>query len=92
VNEPLTRILVGMHDYGTGLDMATFTVTADFAIDGAKPGENLATRFKAKSPGVWELNFTSAISDLVNGRLIVSVRDRRGNTARIERVFSVAAK
>src|SRR5262249_22010750 len=31
-NEALTRILVGMHDYGTGLDPASFTATADFAV------------------------------------------------------------
>src|SRR5256885_14734254 len=28
--EPLTRILIGMHDYGTCLDLAAFSVTADF--------------------------------------------------------------
>src|SRR4029077_16471860 len=28
-NSPLTRILVGMHDYGTGLDVDSFQVAAD---------------------------------------------------------------
>ncbi len=28
--EPLTHILLGMHDYGSGLDMDSFKVTADF--------------------------------------------------------------
>ena len=37
----LTRILVGMHDYGTGIDPVSFTVTADFPIDDVKPGENV---------------------------------------------------
>ena len=32
-NPPLTRILVGMHDYYTGLDMDSFQVVADFALD-----------------------------------------------------------
>jgi len=54
-NAELTRILIGMHDYGTGIDPATFSVTADFAIDGATPGTNLAARFKEKSLGVREL-------------------------------------
>src|SRR5262249_49070666 len=35
-NAKLDRILVGMHDYYSGLDMASFRVTADFAIDGVK--------------------------------------------------------
>ena len=37
-------ILVGMHDYDSGLDMDSFSVTADVAIDLVKPGEtNLAS-------------------------------------------------
>src|SRR4029077_12203267 len=30
VNKSLSRMLVGMHDYGTGLDLDSFTVTANF--------------------------------------------------------------
>src|SRR5262249_11367034 len=44
-NGPLTRILVGMHDYDTGLDMNSFEVTADFALDGVAAGQNLASKF-----------------------------------------------
>jgi hypothetical protein len=55
VNEPLRRILVGMHDYDTGLDLDSFRVVADLPIDGVVAGENLARRFKAKGDGVWEL-------------------------------------
>src|SRR5205814_4210768 len=32
VNEPLTRLLVGMHDYGSGLDLSSFEVKADFSV------------------------------------------------------------
>ncbi len=90
-NEPLTRILVGMHDYGTGIDMETFKVTADFPIDGMKPGENLAARFKSSAPGVWELPLVAPICTLTRGTLAVSVRDRQGNVTRIERTLSVIA-
>jgi hypothetical protein len=27
-----------MHDYNTGLDLKRFQVTADFEVDGVKPG------------------------------------------------------
>src|SRR5262249_51163648 len=46
-NAKLDRILIGMYDYGTGLDMATFKVTADFAVDNVQAAENLASRFKS---------------------------------------------
>ena len=85
----MTRLLVGMHDYGSGLDKASFTVTADFPIDGVKPGENLAARFGEKSKGVYELKLTTPIRELKRGTLTVAVKDRQGNVNRIERSFSV---
>jgi hypothetical protein len=91
VNGRLTRILVGMHDYDTGLDMDSFQVVADFPIDGNAAGENLAKKFAPSSAGVWELALTTPLATLTKGKLIVSIRDRQGNTSRIERTFSVRA-
>jgi Hydrazine synthase alpha subunit middle domain len=90
-NPELTRLLVGMHDYYTGLDMDTFQVAADFAVDGVPSGQNLAAKFKPVSQGVWELKLAKPITTLEKGRLIVSVKDRQGNVSRIERTFSVGA-
>ena len=91
-NEPLTRILVGMHDYDTGLDVDSFEVVADFAIDGVAAGENLAKKFRSVAPGVWELKLSRPITDLPRGKLTVAIKDRQGNVTRIERTFSVAAR
>jgi hypothetical protein len=88
-NGALSRVLVGMHDYGAGLDPKSFSVTADFPLDGAKPGEQLAAKFKEKGDGVWELLLTDPIRQLDGGKLTVSVKDRQGNISRIDRVFSV---
>jgi hypothetical protein len=79
-----------MHDYYSGLEMDSFQVTADFAIDGVAAGENLAKKFRPLSPGVWELKLTHPITDLKSGQLTVAVKDRQGNTTRIERTFSVS--
>ena len=89
-NDSLTRILVGMHDYNTGLDMKAFHVSADFPIDGVAAGTNLADRFKALPDNRWELHLTQPITELPRGRLTVSVRDKQGNLSRIERTLSVA--
>jgi hypothetical protein len=88
-NPPLTRVLVGMHDYYTGLDMDSFEVVADFPLDGMAAGRNLASKFQPKSPGVWELVLSKALTDLPQGKLTVSVKDREGNRTRIERTFFV---
>ena len=67
----------------------SFTVTADFAINGHAPGENLAAQFKPKSQGVWELKFAQSPATLPRAQLTVSVKDKQGNITRIERTFSV---
>lgn len=88
-NPQLRRILVGMFDYGTGLNMDSFQVTADFPLDGAPAGENLAKKFRPTSDGVWELALTTPPAKLQRALLTVSIRDRQGNTTRIERRFSI---
>jgi hypothetical protein len=88
-NGPLSRIRIGMHDYYTGLDSASFRVTADFAVDGAAAGENLASKFVPVETGVWEMKLSKPVDALPSGRLTVEVKDRQGNTSRIVRLFSV---
>ena len=85
----LTRILVGMHDYDSGLDLDSFQVVADFAVDGTAAGTNLAAQFKPTAQGVWEFKLTTPIVDLPKGKLTVAVKDREGNLTRIERAFSI---
>jgi hypothetical protein len=91
-NHRLDRILVGMHDYYSGLNMDSFKVKADFAIDGIAPGENQAGRFKEKAQGVWEYRFDKPISDLERSELHVSIQDKRGNVSRVVRAFSVGSR
>ncbi len=89
VNESLSRIVVGMHDYYTGLDADSFQVVADFPVDGVEPGQNLASRFKPKSQGVWEMQLAKPMATLARGKVTVSIKDRQGNLSKIERTFSV---
>ena len=83
-------VRIGMADYDTGLAPASFSVVADFAIGDAKPGENLAPRFREASQGVWELKLTSPLTVPAGSKLSVSVKDRQGNTSRIDRQFRAA--
>ena len=90
-NGPLTRLLVGMHDYDSGLDLDSFDVRADFAVSGIAAGENLASKFQQKSQSVWELKLSSPMSELPSATLKVAIRDRQGNWSRIERRFQVGS-
>ncbi len=91
-NATLDHLLIGLHDTGTGLDMDSLRVVADFAINDTPAGENLAKQFRSVSPGVWEWKLAKPIADLPKGMLTVSATDRQGNSTRIERKFSVGGK
>jgi hypothetical protein len=92
VNKSLTRILIGMHDYDTGLDISSFQVIANFPLDGTPAGENFAARFRPRSDGVWEFELKTAVDRLASGELTVAVRDRQGNASQLVRTFSVGQK
>jgi hypothetical protein len=80
-----------MHDYDSGLDMDTFSVTADFPINDVPAGQNLAAKFQPKTSGVVELTLDIPIAEMARGKVIVSIKDHAGNVTRVERTFSVAA-
>jgi hypothetical protein len=90
-NASLDRTLIGMYDYSSGLDLPSFTVTADFAVNGLAAGVNLATEFKPLSQGVWELKLAKPLRESARAELVVSVKDRQGNVSRIDRTFSIGA-
>jgi hypothetical protein len=91
-NGPVSRILVGLHDYYTGLAGDTFRVVADFPLAGARPGEDLAGRFRDIGDGVRELVLPEPMRELKRGLIRVSVEDRQGNIARVDRTFSVSER
>jgi hypothetical protein len=87
-NAPLDQFLIGTHDFYTGIDPGSLRVVADVAIDGVPAGENLAGKFRPAAPGVQEWKLTRPITQLPAARLSVSVRDKQGNTTRLDRRFS----
>lgn len=88
-NASLDRILVGMHDYYSGLDVKSFSVKASFPVDGIEAGTELAGRFKTAAQNVWEMELTKPVTELKQGTLTVSVKDRQGNIVKMVRTFSI---
>jgi len=85
--DELARVVIGMHDYGSGLNLDRFRVVADFDMDGVKPGENLASKFKPTTQGVWEWTLAKPVTGVTAGKLTVSVADKQGNITTIERTL-----
>ena len=67
-----------MHDTGSGLDVDSLRVVADFPVGGVAAGENLASKFKSIAGGVWEWKLSAPLVDLAKGKLDVSVKDKQG--------------
>jgi hypothetical protein len=88
-NANVERIVLGLFDYGSGLDESSLSVEANVPLDGQEAGTNLATQFRLSGDSVWEWKLQDPITALPSARLKVSVRDRQGNETRIERSFSV---
>lgn len=88
-NEGWARILLGMVDVGSGLNLASLEVVADVAIDGVAAGTNLASRFTALTGGRWEWVFSQPMPLLPRAVLVVRVKDKIGNGREVRRVFHV---
>jgi hypothetical protein len=87
----IERVLLGLHDYYSGLDVDSLRVEASFAIDGVAAGQNLADKFKPLRQGVWELKLATPIDAPAAAKFIVSVKDRQGNIARVVRTITRSA-
>ncbi len=85
---PIDRILLGMHDYYSGLDTSSLRVVAGFDIDGVAAGNNLASRFQPRQSGVWEFELKRPMTPPPGSKLVVSVQDRQGNITKIERTLA----
>jgi len=85
----VSRILIGTTDYYSGLDMDTLHVTADFTVNRTPAGEDLGSQFQPIGAGVFELKLNQPVTSPGERSISVSIKDRQGNTTRIDRTFSV---
>jgi hypothetical protein len=86
----ISRIMFGAFDNYSGLDRSTLSVKASFAVNGRAAGSELKDLF-TENDHVWSLNLSAPISRPLGGTITVSVKDFRGNEAKIERVLNAAA-
>jgi len=88
---PLTKLVVGLSDTGSGVDLTKLSVTADFPVDGSPPGTELSPILVTQGDGRLSYTLKNPISSLARGNLTVKAADRSGNQTQIVRTFSVSA-
>jgi hypothetical protein len=87
-NAPSDRILLGITDYGSGLDVGSVRVTADVELAGILPGKSLGELHVLGSE-TYAIKFPRPIDRLKQAKLTVAVCDKQGNETKIVRSFSV---
>ncbi|MBI5136114.1 MAG: hypothetical protein HZA24_02135 [Nitrospirae bacterium] len=87
------RVVLGLYDGESGLDMATLRVTLGFDVPGYPAGANLAPLAVAGAGGVWTITLPGAPFPADTG-LVMNVRiaDRAGNEQREQRHFLLTTR
>ena len=83
------EIRIGMADANSGIDSASFSVTANVAVAGRTAGSELADLFVDLGDGVFQLSFQQPLEGAPGSKLFVSIADMQGNITRVERTFGV---
>jgi len=91
-NDTLNRILIGLYDFGTGIELKSARITADVKLDGIEAGEDLSQKFKEVKEGVWEWKLNGPVEKLERGKLTVTIKDRESNITTVERTFRVGKR
>jgi hypothetical protein len=76
----LSEIRVGVADADSGISNATFSIKADFPVNGMAAGAELKAQGSFVAPGVFSIPLQSPISNLTTQHLTASVADVQGNT------------
>jgi len=83
----LNEIRIGLADANSGIDMAGFSVTADFVVNGRSPRTDLSDLFQEGTQGVY--TFTLAKQGVVTeGSIRAEIFDMQGNKNTVYRDFS----
>ncbi|MFO1349251.1 MAG: hypothetical protein U1F68_00645 [Gammaproteobacteria bacterium] len=86
---PLTDIRIGVADAYSGIDPASLSITADIALAGRAPGQELADLARLTGDGLYTLHLLQPLGQASNAHLMVEIADRQGNITRVKRRFSV---
>ncbi|MGE3539777.1 MAG: hypothetical protein AB7N91_20390 [Candidatus Tectimicrobiota bacterium] len=87
--EPLRELLLGMHDYGSDLDLSSLRITASGSLGGLAAGSNLAASCQPLAGWRWRCPLPTALTAVDPTTLKVQIQDRAGNRSTIERTFSI---
>lgn len=81
--DQVREIRLGAADANSGIDVASLSLRADFALAGRAPGSELADLLVEVEQGVWTLALDAPLPRLDAATLDASVRDQQGHITRV---------
>jgi hypothetical protein len=88
---PITSLRIGLADANSGIDIDSFSLRADFSVEGRPPGNELSDLSVDGGNGIWELFLSVPVGPMIEGHLWVEIQDNQGNTTRVDRRFATLA-
>ena len=85
---PITTLRFGLADAYSGINLATLSVRADFAVNGRPPGAELADLATEVADGIYEIPLAQPLPRLTRRHLHLAIADVQGNVTRIDQAFS----
>ncbi len=76
---PLNEIRIGVSDANSGISNTTLSVIADFPVNGAAPGAELAGQGTFINPGIFSIPLQTPIGALSPSHITAAVSDAQGN-------------
>ncbi len=89
---PVDRLRLGVADAYSGIDLASLSLVADFAVAGRSAGAELADLLQSSGDGIWTLDLGFSLPPLIDALIFAEVADQQGNITRVERRFSTVTQ
>ena len=87
-NAPVSSIRFGLADANSGIDLATLSVSATFAVGGRPPRSELSDLAVEVGDGIYEIDLGGPLPPTARAVVNVSVRDLQGNVKRVVQAFN----
>ncbi|MFN7963862.1 MAG: hypothetical protein U0002_21540 [Thermoanaerobaculia bacterium] len=85
---PVTQLRLGVADAASGIDLASLSIRADFAVRGRAAGAELADLATEAGDGIYTLDLGGPLPPLWQKHFRAAVKDHQGNWTRVDRQFS----
>lgn len=85
------RIVLGIADANSGIDVSSLSVKASFPVDNSPPYTELIDTAVSMGNGIYKIQFSQALpKDSVERHILAEVKDNQGNVKRVDLRFFTA--